>query len=79
QERDRLGAAFEQLPGLRSWPSEANFIYCRPTHQSLDEIVQRLQEQGTQVRQTGGGLRITVGTPTENMRTIAHLHQALRS
>ncbi|MEM1310531.1 MAG: histidinol-phosphate transaminase [Cyanobacteria bacterium P01_H01_bin.153] len=79
QERDRLGAAFEQLPGLRSWPSKANFIYCRPTHQSLDEIVQRLQEQGTQVRQTGGGLRITVGTPTENMRTIAHLHQALRS
>ncbi|MGD1858382.1 MAG: histidinol-phosphate transaminase [Leptolyngbyaceae cyanobacterium] len=77
QERDRLLTAFSALPGLRTWPSEANFIYCRPIRRDLETVFQRLQERGTQVRQTHGGLRITIGTPTENERTLAHLQQAL--
>lgn len=77
QERDRLESAFKDLPNFQVWPSDANFIYARPTAQSLDTIFHQLYAQGTQIRQTGGGLRITIGTPDENERTLAHLRQAL--
>jgi histidinol-phosphate aminotransferase len=72
-ERDRLSAALETLPGLRVWPSEANFLYCRPLEQDVTTVFQKLRQQGSYVRQTGGGLRITIGTPAENARTLAHL------
>lgn len=76
-ERQRLIQAFEQFPGLRVWPSAANFLYARPTTLSLDTVFSRLYQRGTQIRQTGGGLRITIGTPAENSRTLAHLHEVL--
>ncbi|MDB9528339.1 histidinol-phosphate transaminase [Oscillatoria sp. CS-180] len=75
-ERDRLLAALKDLPDFKVWPSAANFVYCRPT-QGLGEVFQKLYEQGTHVRQTGGGFRITVGTPEENNRTLEHLRNAL--
>ncbi|RZM77388.1 histidinol-phosphate transaminase [Leptolyngbya iicbica] len=78
-ERDRLWQALQSLPGLQTWPSAANFLYCRPTTQRLDDLFQQLYARGTQIRQTGGGLRITIGTPAENERTLANLHQALES
>ncbi len=76
-ERERLSQAFKALPNFQTWPSTANFIYGRPTVHSLDNLFQKLYQQGTQIRQTGGGLRITIGTPAENSRTLAHLDQAL--
>ena len=78
-ERDRLLQVFQQLPDFQTWPSAANFIYGRPTAQSLDDVFRKLHAQGTHIRQTGGGLRITIGTPAENDRTIAHLRQALKA
>jgi histidinol-phosphate aminotransferase len=77
-ERDRLYQAFQALPNFQTWPSTANFLYSRPTVHSLDSVFHRLYEQGTQIRQTGGGLRITIGTPAENDRTLAHLQQVLK-
>jgi histidinol-phosphate aminotransferase len=77
QERDRLQTAFQDFSNFQVWRSDANFIYARPTAQSLATIFGQLYEQGTQIRQTGGGLRITIGTPDENNRTLAHLRQAL--
>jgi histidinol-phosphate aminotransferase len=76
-ERDRMLAAMAALPQLRGWPSAANFVYARPTQQALSELFQTLYQQGTHIRQTGGGLRITIGTPEENARTLAHLRMAL--
>lgn len=76
-ERDRLIAAMTAFPDLRVWPSTANFIYCRPTAMSLEDLLSKLYQQGTHVRQTGGGLRITIGTPAENTRTLTHLESAL--
>ncbi|MEO1094237.1 MAG: histidinol-phosphate transaminase [Cyanobacteria bacterium J06638_28] len=76
-ERDRLAQAFKSLPHLKLWPSAANFLYCRPTQLTVEEVLQRLRQKGTYVRQTGGGLRITIGTPQENGRTLDHLRQAL--
>ncbi len=39
----------------------------------LNHLMQQLKNQGTLVRHTGSGLRITVGTPQENQRTIERI------
>ena len=68
------------MPQLQVWPSSANFIYVRLTSTNPDrmdaalgEIVQKLKARGTLIRHTGGGFRITVGTPQENQRTLERL------
>lgn len=76
-ERDRLTQALKALPNLNVWPSAANFLYCHSTHPPLEEVFRHLRQQGTHVRQTGGGLRLTIGTPQENARTLTHMQQAL--
>jgi histidinol-phosphate aminotransferase len=77
-ERDRLYQALEQFPNLKRWPSAANFIYLQtPTAATTVKLAQDLQRLGTSIRQTGGGLRITIGSPEENQRTLAHLQMAL--
>ncbi|MGL5082121.1 MAG: histidinol-phosphate transaminase [Microcoleaceae cyanobacterium] len=42
-------------------------------HRTLVQLRQTLQAQGTLIRHTGGGLRITIGTPAENQRTLKRL------
>ena len=76
-ERDRLITALKALPDWQVWPSDANFIYCRPTVKSLTDVFTGLYQRGSRIRQTGGGLRITIGTPAENNRTLAHLKTVL--
>lgn len=72
-ERDRLLTDLSDHPRLKVWPSDANFIHARlksdNSDAALNEIVKQLKSQGTLIRHTGGGLRITVGTPEENKRT----------
>jgi histidinol-phosphate aminotransferase len=78
-QRQYLANILSEKGNLRLWPSAANFLYGRPTHptrpmaEELESWFLRLKEQGTLIRHTGGGLRITVGTPEENQRTIAHM------
>ena len=90
-ERNKLVDALNQESNLQVWPSNANFIYLRPSQRTLNlnspqsletdmtQIFQTLKSQGTLIRQTGGGLRITVGTPEENQRTLTHLKQAIKT
>ncbi len=78
-ERDRVTQTLVELPHLRVWPSDANFLYCRPTELSLEAVFHGLRQQGTYIRQTGGGLRISLGTPDENTRTLDHLQAILRT
>jgi histidinol-phosphate aminotransferase len=80
--RDRLLASVSQLPHLRVWNSDANFLYARlQAEEGLDpdttmaELVAQLKRQGTLIRHTGGGLRITIGSPAENQRTLDRLSQ----
>jgi histidinol-phosphate aminotransferase len=82
QQRRQLAAAIAQHTPLRLWPSDANFLYARPPAQpgqSMEEELERwfhqLRSQGTLVRHTGGGLRITIGTPAENRRTLVNMQQ----
>lgn len=73
-ERDRLATAFGQLSGLRQWRSDANFLYLRGTSDALNlaQLATDLRSKGTLIRHTGGGLRISIGTPAENTRTLAN-------
>ncbi|MEG3848539.1 histidinol-phosphate transaminase [Microcoleus sp. herbarium19] len=75
-ERAKLIAALTQHQKLQVWPSAANFVYLRvkagegeSAEREHKQIMQQLKAQGTLIRHTGGGLRITVGSPEENQRT----------
>lgn len=79
-ERGKLIAALNQHQKLQVWPSHANFIYVRVKTNDLSsldqkhqDLMEKLKSQGTLIRHTGGGLRITIGTPAENQRTIQRL------
>jgi histidinol-phosphate aminotransferase len=81
-DRDRVFIALAKLPQLKVWRSDANFLYVRlletdNTELAMAELVAKLKIQGTSIRHTGGGLRISIGTPAENDRTIARISQLL--
>ncbi len=77
-ERDRMVAALSQIPRLQLWPSAANFIYARlETEAETVNLQQTLKTLGTSIRYTGGGLRITIGTPAENDRTLLRMKELL--
>ena len=84
QERQAMVSWLSQQPMLTQWPSAANFIYCRlsnkgisrlgmPQAEGLHHLFTSLRQQGTLIRHTGGGLRISLGTAVENQRTQANL------
>jgi len=81
QARDQMYAWLKSQTTLQVWPSAANFLFVRlqpaATPLSLEQIHQHLWDLGTHVRLTGGGLRITIGTPAENQRTCKHLQTIL--
>ena len=89
-EREALSQALVSHPALQVYPSAANFLFVRlqPTvvekwnlssDVALDKLFQALKAQGTLIRKINGGLRITVGSPAENQRTIARLQSLLPS
>ena len=78
-ERDRLAAALAPLTRLRQWRSDANFLYVRNSDDSLNlaQLATDLRSNGTLIRHTGGGLRISIGTPAENARTLTNVQRLL--
>ncbi len=82
-ERDRLYQSLANHPDLQVWPSDSNFLYVRLRNASahpeddLAKLFDQLKAKGTLVRHTGGGLRVSIGTATENQRTLTHFQQAL--
>lgn len=85
QERAKMWQALTaDFPQLQVWKSQANFFYLRLKNQetqetalALADLTNKLKANGTLIRHTGGGLRITIGTAAENQRTLQHLKQAL--
>jgi histidinol-phosphate aminotransferase len=82
QERERVWSILQKNHNLKVWQSQANFLYIRPQNttpdnqeQVLAAMTQKLKSEGTLIRHTGGGLRVTIGTPTENNRTVQRLKQ----
>ncbi len=83
-ERAKLIEALSQYPTLQVAESAANFIYLRLKPNALKQqddylinLTQKLKTAGTLVRHISGGLRITIGTPEENLRTLSRLQTAL--
>lgn len=81
-ERTELINHLAQIPNLQIWRSDANFIYARlcdelNSEEALNEVMQQLKAKKTLIRHTGGGLRITVGRPDENKRTVERLFSVL--
>jgi histidinol-phosphate aminotransferase len=77
QERDRLFAELSAMPGVETFPTEANFILCR-TALPASRVYQGLLERGVLVRNVDSPslprcLRISVGTPEENKYLLASL------
>ena len=81
-DRSALGEALRAVPGAEVFPSEANFLLFRiPRAAALfDALVAR----GVLVKNVSRAhplladcLRVTVGTPAENRRFIAALHEAV--
>ncbi|MBW4522776.1 MAG: histidinol-phosphate transaminase [Scytolyngbya sp. HA4215-MV1] len=81
-ERTRLAESLRQMPALQVWASSANFIYVRLQSDNLDAntvlqaICQNLKAEGTLIRHTSDGLRLTIGTPEENDRLLERLKAA---
>jgi histidinol-phosphate aminotransferase len=83
-ERDRLLVALTKITSLQVWRSDANFIYARVRgvdnpDLAMAELVAKLKIQGTSIRHTGGGLRISIGSPAENDRTIVRIDRLLNA
>ena len=82
-ERERVYQILQADKHFKVWSSQANFLYLRlaDTNSQQDEllakIVQNLKTQGTLIRHTGGGLRITIGTESENDRTLKRLKEVM--
>ncbi|MFH1853276.1 MAG: aminotransferase class I/II-fold pyridoxal phosphate-dependent enzyme, partial [Candidatus Neomarinimicrobiota bacterium] len=76
EERGKLSAVLAGLPLVtKVFPSAANFVLVRFRDPYL--VYRRLTEQGTILRDrsaaVAGCLRITVGTPAENLKLIEQL------
>jgi histidinol-phosphate aminotransferase len=79
-QRAELYQAVQSMKGLKVWPSAANFIFGSTGSDSQNvALAQSLKQLGTSIRTTGGGLRMTVGSPAENSRTLQHLQHTLKS
>jgi histidinol-phosphate aminotransferase len=78
-ERDKILAAMERIKGVTPFPSEANFILFRV--KDPHKIYGRLLEKGILVRNISdavtGCLRVTVGTPKENVLFLRALEKAV--
>ncbi len=78
QERDRMMSLLQQIPGVRPWPSRANFILCGLPEGRGKEIFEGLCRRGIFLRYFGNArlqdyIRISVGLPGETDAVIAAL------
>lgn len=82
EQRDLVYQTLIQHPALQVYDSAANFIFIKikdGDKNLLTKLWQQLQASGTLVRQTSNGLRITIGSSEENLRTLNRIQAALKS
>jgi len=77
-ERDRMMALLRQIPGVKAWPSQANFILCRLPEGRGQEIFEGLCSRGIFLRyfdtpQLKDCVRTSVGFPHETDAVVAAL------
>jgi histidinol-phosphate aminotransferase len=77
-ERERLFSRLADIPWLRPYPSQANFILCEVRGPGANDVRDRLAEQGIMIRffdvpGLRNCIRISVGTPEDSDRVIEAL------
>ena len=84
-DRDTLMRALKALPGIRVWPSQANFILFRVESGEARRVFEALLAAGVLIKDLSGAggaltgcLRVTVGTPEENAAFLQALRGALK-
>ena len=83
EERERLLELLEDVPGVRAWPSKANFFLLELLTVSPKAVFESLYRRGVLVRDVSSYpmlsrcLRISVGTPEENETFLHALGTAL--
>lgn len=79
KEKARVYQALVNHPLFKVWRSDANFIYLRlaqnPSHENHHRIMTQLKQENVIIRHTGGGLRISIGTPPENDNLLDKLEK----
>jgi len=83
-DRDALARELNTLPGIRVWPSQANFILFRVESGGAARVFEALLAAGILIKNLAGAagplagcLRVTVGTPAENAAFLRALRGAL--
>ncbi|MGB2924619.1 MAG: histidinol-phosphate transaminase [Limnothrix sp.] len=86
QECQQLSQHLRSLPLVEVWHSDANFLHVRlkpdgrQTQASqLTQLAAAMKAKGSLIRHTGGGLRISIGTPAENQRTLSNFVDCVKS
>lgn len=79
-ERDRLFGLLGEVPYLRPWPSDANFVLCDVRGREAKGLKMTLERQGILVRHYNSPglqncIRVSVGRPEHTDRLIAALHE----
>jgi histidinol-phosphate aminotransferase len=79
-ERERLLAALRDVPYLRPYPSQSNFILCDVIGREGKTVKQELERKGILVRhyrkpRLENCIRISVGRPEQTDRLLAALHE----
>jgi histidinol-phosphate aminotransferase len=84
EDRERLYAELATIPGIRVWPSRANFLLFRVERRPAGEVYEALRARGILVKNLdpaggalAGCLRVTVGTPAENESFLTALRAVL--
>lgn len=80
EERGRMAGLLAQVPYLRPYPSQANFILCRVTDRPARQLKQALAEQAVLVRYFNkpgleNCIRISVGRPQDTDRLLEALNR----
>ncbi len=83
EERERVRSALASMPGMRVYPSSANFLLVEFLKRTSREMFLALVEKGILVRDVSSYpmlqrcLRITIGTPDENDALLTAIREVL--
>ncbi len=80
EQRERLFRELARVPGVRAFPSAANFLLFKVVARAPQAVFEGLCQRGILIKVMKGPelascLRVTVGSPSENARFLAALHE----
>lgn len=84
RDREQMYQALTAMPGIRPWPSEANFILFKTVSKPAGPLYKALKNAGILIKNLHNShpflencLRVTIGTPAENRAFIEGLRRIL--